>query len=323
MEHRTTFRRTCDRCDATFFSPDRYAVRCPKCIKRYGRPTSQDAGPRAQAQPWDAQRRQQLSTRGHPDQRASGQAKRRPARPRIVELTDELRAAIQQACQRYSAVPNLRLRDLHRKIAHELNTTRALVSEVLHGPHRVRGELPSEIREEIIRRYTDMVYRVYRPDGGRRRLIAAQMEVAFSAVSDVVREWRAGLADDVRVLSRQQCFEIEKAYWRHLEAGQVPLSELPRVIADELGFTEWQVARRIDLLHEDTAKLASVEHPGPELAERIEAAYREYLKRREPPRDSLHITFAKTFGITPKQVYLVLLNYRNRVRARAAALQVG
>lgn len=320
MNQRTTFRRTCDRCDATFFSPDRYAVRCPKCIKRYGAPQPRGFVPRPPSEPMSSRERGVRTSR-------SGQGLRRPVRrkqpprPRQRELTDELRLAIQEAYRRLADGPLERLRDIHRRIADELNTTRAIVSEVLHGPHRVQVAMSCELREEIIRRYKLMVYRGERPPAGRRKHIAAELNLPFAQVAEVIRQWRAGLKDDVPSLSRQQLFEIEKAYWRHLEARQVPLLEIPVVVARELGLTEWQVARRIDLLHDDPSKVSMIEHPGPEIAERIETAYRQYLTRAQPPSDTLHATFARLFGVTPKQVYRVLLEYRNRVRAEALEAQ--
>jgi len=235
----------------------------------------------------------------------------------LTQLTDELRSAIEEAYRRYSDAPGLKLKDIHRKIADQLNTTRAIVSEVLHGPARTALPLSPDLRDEIVQRYVRMVYQCERPRGGRRRLIAAQLNLPFTQVAEVIQEWRAALSDDVRVLSRQQLFDIEKAYWRHLESREVTLLDIPKVVARELGFTEWQVARRIDLLHEDLSKVANAEHPSPELVERIEAAYREYLGRSEPPRDPLHKAFSKAFGVTTKQVYRVLLEYRNRVRAQA------
>lgn len=320
MNQRTTFRRTCDRCDATFFSPDRYAVRCPKCVKRYGAPQSRGSAAVSSAETVPAPEHR-VRTCGPRQGLRRSVRRKQPRRPRRVELTDELRLAIQEAYRRLLGGPPKRLRDIHREIADELNTTRAVVSEVLHGPHKVQVAISPELREQVIQRYKVMVYRGERPPGGRRKHIAAQLNLPFAQVAEVIRQWRAGLTDDVSSLSRQQFFEIEKAYWRHLEARQVPLLEIPAVVARELGLTEWQAARRIDLLHDDLSKVSMVAHPGPDVAERIEAAYREYLTRAQPPSDSLHATFSKLFGVTPKQVYRVLLEYRNRVRAQALGAQ--
>jgi len=306
-----TFRRTCDRCGATFFSPEKRASTCPKCVKRYGlkRPQAGASVKSADNRPDGRKREPAVPTPSRPEPRRQ---------PRTTVITDELRAAIIAAYEQYSADPNARLAAIHSRIASELHVARRAVAETIACHISPKQAITPELRQQIVALYEGYVQRGERPPGGRRRAIASALGLSFAQVAGMLREWRSRIPD-VRTLSREELFAIEKAYWRHLEAKDVPLSEMAAAIASELGYTEWQVARRIDMLHEDRSMVASAKDPGPEARAKLEAAYREYLASDSPPPDSLHSTLAKRFGLTSRQVYLVLLDYRNRQRADASA----
>jgi predicted nucleic acid-binding Zn-ribbon protein len=301
-----TFRCTCERCGDIFFSPDRRAKTCPKCIKRYGLQKRQET----QARP-PASAHAKPGTNARPAQRQPTTAVPTKRKKRIETLTEELREAILKAYEKYKQDPNLKLGQIHAKIAAELNTKRQIVAEAIHGPQIAPKPLTPELRQEIISRYQQFVQRLERPEAGRRKTIAAELGLPLSQVASVLREWKSQIPD-VSHLTREQMFQIEKAYWHHLQSG-TPFEDIPKIVARELGFTEWQVLRRIDMLHDSFSKVADAPEPPPEIREAIEQAYLEYLKRPAPPPDSLHSTLAKRFGVTPKQVFRVLLEYRRRV----------
>jgi hypothetical protein len=116
------------------------------------------------------------------------------------------------------------------------------------------------------------------------------------------------------VADRETRFRIEKAYWRLLRESSLPLPELWPALAVEVGVTPWQAARVIDLIHEDPRRLSSTEPPAPEQARAINAAYEAYLAAPAPPEGPLHPAIAAQTGVTPKQVYRALLEYRQAQR---------
>lgn len=307
-----TFRCTCERCGDIFFSPDRRAKTCPKCVKRYGLQKHSEP----QARP-SASAHAKPKTDARSAQRPSAATAYPKRKKRIEVLTEKLREAILTAYEKYKQDPTLKLRQIHSKIAAELNTKRRIVAEAIHGPQAVPKPITPELRQEIISRYQQFVQRMERPEAGRRKTIAAELGLPLSQVASVIHEWKLQIPD-VSDLTREQMFQIEKAYWHHLQSG-TPLEDIPKILSKELGFTEWQVLRRIDMLHDSFSKVADAPEPPPETKAAIEQAYLEYLNRPAPPQDSLHSTLAKRFKVTPKQVFRVLLEYRNRKRAEAAA----
>jgi hypothetical protein len=160
--------------------------------------------------------------------------------------------------------------------------------------------------------------------GGRRRTIAAQLNVPVKEVILAVRDWarRQEAESPSPRLSRQQLFEIEKAYWNEISTRQYPLDELPERLAEKLGFVNrWQVLRWIDVLHDDPKAFENVPDPTPEIRDAIVEAYLEYLSADAPPEKGLHQTIAEKIGspLKPRQVHKVLQSYRHEQRMNYGA----
>ena len=119
----------------------------------------------------------------------------------------------------------------------------------------------------------------------------------------MVREWGAS-QPMVTDLSREELFRIECAYCSALEAGE-PYDGLARRIASSLGFTDWQVERWIDMLHD--GDFSEVEEPTDEQKEMVIAAYQEYLQGDGPPPKSLHVVLGERFGLAPRQIHKTLV----------------
>jgi hypothetical protein len=240
--------------------------------------------------------------------------------PRI--LTDELRAAIIEEYDKYKNDAETPLRLVHGKIAFELKIKKHLVAQVIR---ELRGEpLPPQVtltedqKRDIVEAYRDYVESGERPLTGRRKTIAAEMGLPYGAVAQVVNEWSQKMPK-VDTLTRDQRFDIEKRYLRHLEKKDVPLNDIPEVIAEEMSLDRWQTLRWIDLLYDGTEELSRIPDPTPEQREAIEAAYEQYLASKSPPEPPLHQLFSEQIGATPKQVHKVLLQYRIQ-RQQAAGL---
>ena len=114
-------------------------------------------------------------------------------------------------------------------------------------------------------------------------------------------------------LTREQRFQVEKAFLTRISAG-AEYGAAVQSVAEELGFHPWQVARYLDMIHEDPRRLAKVPDCSADEVERIHSAYREYLAGEGPPEAPLHVTIAERVGVTPKQVHKVLLAYRYGLR---------
>lgn len=205
---------------------------------------------------------------------------------------------------------------VNARLAAELNVKRCLVAEVLDG---VRPPPPSqqapepEQAAEIIRRYQEFVLRNCRPPLGRHRTLAQALGLCLRQVSRVLREWRR---EDPDTLTRHDRFEIERAYWRQLQAGG-SWQEVVRRVAKTTNQPFWSVARWLDQLLEDPKASAPAEALPEETRLAVEEAYREYLAEEAPPDCGLHEALATRFQLTTKQVYAVLLAYRLRHRPPA------
>ncbi|MCC6446112.1 MAG: hypothetical protein IT210_22000 [Armatimonadetes bacterium] len=319
MSPATTFRRQCDRCGDIFFSPDRHAAVCPKCVKRYGlKKTSTPAAPpvrqpQATAPP---RRLEPAHTRPAPP------AKPKPLRPAVppkpTVLTAEIRAAVTAAYRPYQDTEGFDLKEVHQKIAQELHLKRSMVAQVIQDL-RPKGDPLGSLTEaqkgEIVALYRKYVTDMERPPGGRRRTIAKEMGLTLPQVFLALRAW-ARTVPSVQDLTREQLFAIEKSYWQKLRDKQ-GLREIIRAIAQETGFTEWQVNRWIDMLHND-ATFAGTPDPAPETVSAIEQAYLRYLEGDGPPEQPLHQTIADRTGATGKEVHKVLLNLRRRLLQAAS-----
>lgn len=293
------FKSQCQYCSITFFSPERDATACPKCVRKYR------LAPAKPATSKPAVERPRPQRAMLPDRTILA------PHPRI--LTDELKAAIIEAYESYKNDTETPLRLVHGKIAFDLKIKKHLVAQVIR---ELRGEpLPPTVtvtedqKRDIVEIYRDYVERGERPLTGRRKTIAAQMGLPYGAVAQVVNEWSQKMPK-VDTLTREQRFDIEKRYLRHLEKKDAPLDSIHEVVADEMGLDHWQTMRWIDLLYDGTEELARIPNPTPEQREAIEAAYEEYLASKTPPEPPLHQLFSEKTGATQKQVHKVLLEYR-------------
>jgi hypothetical protein len=294
------FRRTCSVCESTFFSPDRKANLCPRCSKKR------------------AARRTVAAATVSAATRVRPQAARKRG-PRAETLTPELQHRILDLYQRQYVGQQMRLRHVHGQIAHRLWVKRKLVADVIRNFLQPRNELTPELKNRAIEMYRQFVENGHRPEGGRRRAISSMLGISFRQVAKIIREWSQAeyAKSPTPQPSRQQLFEIEKAYWRELGLQRYRLTEIPAKIAEELGYvTRWQVLRWLDVLHDDECAFANVPDPPPEIQEKIIEYYKQYLASPNPPELGLHYTISQMFeNLTPRQVHKVLQHYRHMKRA--------
>lgn len=325
------FRKSCDLCNVTFFTPNRNALYCAKCAKKMGvaePTTSQAAAPapggksaRAAVAPAGRARAQvgEQAEAAAPKPRGPvlvKKAKKGPRPPKPSELTPELRDRIAEAFKETNGEQKASVRDLHATIAEKLWVRRWMVAEVVQELSSTEARLSSEQRSEAAELYRQMVEAHERPAGGRRKSIAASLNVPLKEVILAVRDWarRQEAESPTPRLSRQQLFEIEKRYWEEIDRGRYPLDDFPARLAEELGFANrWQVLRWIDVLHDDPHAFDNVPEPTPEARQQVVDAYRAYLDSETPPEKGLHQTIAEQLegAVKPRQVHKILQNYRH------------
>lgn len=308
------FRRTCSVCNATFFSPDRKAAYCIKCIKKkIVKHVPQEArAPVAQPA--------RVTPRAIPRPASQPRPVKKPKvlrPPKVSELTPELRERILSAYhEQYDGQPPSR--DIHNAIADKVWAKRQLVSDVLRDLGKVNIVVTPEQKERAIAMYQRFVETGHRPEGGRRRAISVALGIPFKQIVKIIRDWSLSqyAISPTPTPSRLQLFEIEKAYWQELENKRFGLRELPERIAQQLGYiTRWQVLRWLDVLHDDERAFAKVPDPPEDVQEKILEAYKEYLASSAPPEQGLHYTIAGMFEkISPRQIHKVLQSYRHRMR---------
>ncbi|MBI3911978.1 MAG: hypothetical protein HY320_13735 [Armatimonadetes bacterium] len=237
-----------------------------------------------------------------------------PAKPpRQTVLTEELQRMILAAAGRLPTTIPLKQR--HVKIADALNVARKLVAQVLLEQQRQTARevtLPEELQEAIRADYQRMVMANERPLEGRHRLLARQYNLTQTQLQTVLRPLHVSLPSP-HSLTREQRFTIEKGYLARRGSGGSRLETI-RALARELGLHEWQVARYIDMIHEDPRRLENVPDCSEEQAERIRTEYRRYLESPAPPEGPLHPAIGEKVGVHPKQVHKVLLTYRHYLR---------
>src|SRR5262245_878945 len=309
------FRRTCSVCNATFFSPDRKAAYCLKCLKkrvvkhvpaeaRAVAETSRVA-PRAISAP-----RQSLS---------ESSRQRQPRVAKITALTPELRRRVIEIYEEEFASRPVQTREVHAQIANKLWLKRQLVADVIREITQSKVALTDELKARAIEMYQRFVESGHRPEGGRRRAISSSLGLPYKQVMKIIRE--RSMADyetsPTPNPTSQQLFDIEQMYCNELNRKRFRLTEMPAKIADELGYvSRWQVLRWLDVLHDDERAFANVPDPSPEAQAQILEAYIEYLNSPTPPEHGLHYSIAGQIAkVSPRQVHKVLQNHRHRMRA--------
>jgi hypothetical protein len=238
---------------------------------------------------------------------------RRP--PRERELTEERRAAILAAYQAQPKQENEPLRRVFARIAAELNVTRQMVAEVLQRV-AARREVPDAVREAVGQRYQEFVRKMERPPESRHRALAREFGLSGQQVNELIFTLAQILPDPSHEEPIVR-FRIEQAYWRALKQGHLPLDAIADAIAAEQGVAPWTVARYLDLIHDDPAKLRTAPLPDTATQQRILAGYERFLGGDAPYPEGLHATLAAETGATVRQVHRVLLEHRWAVRRAA------
>ena len=309
------FRRTCSVCNATFFSPDRKAAYCLKCLKKRvvkhvpseARAVAETA--RVSPRPFTPPR----PTLGEP-------SRQRPARvAKIAALTPELRLRVIEIYEAEYADGPVQTREVHAQIANKLWLKRQLVADVIREITQAKVALTDELKTRAIEMYQRFVESGHRPEGGRRRAISSALGLPYKQVMKIIREWSMAEYETSPTPnpSRLQLFEIEKMYWNELNQQRYRLTELPSKIAEQLGYvTRWQVLRWLDVLHDDERAFSNVPDPLPEAQQQILEAYVEYLRSPAPPEHGLHYSIAGQIAkVSPRQVHKILQNHRHKMRA--------
>jgi hypothetical protein len=309
------FRRTCTVCNATFFSPDRKAAYCLKCMKkrvvkhvpaeaRATMPVTRVAPRPAPSMP--------MPFSGAPKPKAVRAAK-------ADVLTPEVRRRIIELYDAEFAGRPVQTKEMHSQIANRLWIKRQLVADCIREMVQSKALITDEVKTRAIEMYQRFVESGHRPDGGRRRAISAALGIPYKQVMKIIRDWSLAQYDASPTPnpSRLQLFEIEKLYWYELNEGRYRLTELPNKIAEQLGYvTRWQVLRWLDVLHDDERAFANVPDPAPEVQKQILDAYAGYLASPAPPEHGLHYSIAGEIDkVSPRQVHKVLQSYRHKMRA--------
>lgn len=318
MNAGTKFRLSCASCGATFFSPDRRARYCPKCVKKKGSATpsrsqssSTEAGSPAEGRP-----RKPLL----PLLAKSPAKEKAPKRiPKATELTPEFAERVKQIYEEQYKGKEVIRKDIVSKISDELWLSRKVISKALPSVHQPKVEVPPEVKTKIIETYKGYVERGERPEGGRRRTISKMVDVPFGQVRDIVYEYSLSQYQQSAVPdpTREQKFQLEKLFWTELDKARYPWEELPEKLSQQSGlFTPWQVLRWMDMLFDEEERFDTVADVEPKTKQKILDGYQQYLAAPAPPERGLHHIIAEQVGdVTSKQVHKVLQHYRNQRRA--------
>ena len=310
------FRVQCSACGVTFFSPDRKARICPKCMKkRQG-----------------IQSGKELRPSNGPASRTASEGNKRPAAPKLAppkpkkeqrkpkasEITpDQIERLGQIYLERFAGTDQPWV-DMVKAISDELLVNRRAVSSRLRRIVHPDVEITPELRSEIIRRYQTYVEHNERPAEGRRKTISMELGIPYTQVRNIVYEWSQAQfkQSPTPELSRDLRFEIEKLYWGEIDAQRLKLDDIPAEVASRMGTVNtYQVSRWLDTLHDDDARFEGVSDVSPEIEQKIVEAYKQYLMASTTPEKGLHATIAeKIGGITTRQVHKTLQKYRKQRR---------
>lgn len=311
------FRVQCSSCGSTFFSPDRKARICPKCAKK-----KQMAAPVKESRPYNSSIPQLRSKPPAPKPPAP-KIKKEPTRPKAIELSPEQESLLEKIYRDRFQDNSPPWAEMVKTISDELWVSRKVISEKLRAVVQPEVPITPELSAQIIERYKHYVEHGERPPEGRRKKIGVELQVPFRQVRSILYEWSISQFQQSPTpdLSRELRFEIEKLYTGELEAARVPLDDIPKKLAQDMGnVTSYQISRWLDMLHDDDSRFENIQDVSSEKEKEIIDAYRRYLNSPAPPQDGLHGTIADAIGgVTRRQVHKTLQKYRNRRRAEYAA----
>ncbi len=285
-----TFRKDCEECGRSFLTPDKKAKVCQRCIgKAKSRPQPEK----------ETGKRTSLKGAG----KTQGSAEKKPSFSPVGGATPPVSPEIAaEGKDRMGTEPLVPSASRGKEKAGK--------KEASPAPERNQEATPltpAQI-QEIVDRYQKYVEILERPTIGRRKTIAAVMGLTYPRVVLGLRQWNQQQAQ-TEELSREQRFAIEKIYFACLEEDTGFLEIKARII-QETGIIPWLVSRYLDLLHDGERKLQDVPSVAAEQENAILAEYRNYLAASGPPEPPLHALIGERTGVTPKQVYKVLLAYR-------------
>ena len=315
------FRLQCAGCGATFFAPDRKTRRCPKCLKKgvtkKGAVAPKLEGAGSLADRFGSKPASAL-IKGPPAKAPKPKDEPKPRPAKAAELTPELSEQIAQIYREQFAGSNAPEREITAQISDMVWLQRKVIGQVVHRLTHPDVAITPEMKERIIELYKGFVERSERPAGGRRRAIAEQVSVPLHQVRNIVYEWSQSQYSQSPTpqLSREQLFEIEKAYWDEIERARYRYSELPVKLAERLGYvTAYQISRWLDMLHDDQSKFENIADAPPEAERQILEAYGRYLAAPKPPENGLHGEIASQIeGVNGRQVHKILQRYRYQRR---------
>ena len=290
MDSGIRFRKDCRKCGKTFFSTNRKTAYCPKCQK-----TGERERIRSNRVP---------AKKSHPSV-----LRKSKTQPERIDAAMRLKILGEYNKLQPNPIANPS-NDLFIPLAQKFSLPKGLVSQIVKE-ELAKAPLPEPIQKRIVSLYLGYVKRLERPPSGRRKTIAGTLQVPYRKVAVVVRDWKQTqplIADIPRAIR----FEIEKKYFDFITRGKT-VDEITKRLAQKTGFTEWQVVRYLDLLHDGQKALKNIPNVPYEIRLQVEGEYRDYLKQIAPPDSTLHDLLAQRANITHKQVHKVLLNYRLRL----------
>jgi hypothetical protein len=294
MSEEMTFRKDCEVCGRSYLTPDRKARFCPRCWK------DQKIDQRV----INAKEEHILKT------------------PAAAKASDENRLSNAPADNLKPHGPKKNKTGEMQNVIPKSKAPEGIAGKTEAGPTAAdqspEPEKPEIIlteaqEQEVIERYQTYVQRIERPPKGRRKTIAAEMELPYQTVVFALRKWNQSRERD---LSREDRFSVEKAYFLFMEKEN-SFAQLKERICRETGLNPWSVSRYLDILHDGEDKLKEVPDVSPEQKMAILAAYKDYLAGSSPPGPFLHPMIAEKIGIKAKLVHKVLVAYRlGRFRER-------
>lgn len=168
--------------------------------------------------------------------------------------------------------------------------------------------LTEEQRTKVLDLYRGMVVAGERPPEGRRKTIAAMLNIPYANVAEVVRNYIT------HERYRRTNFDIEKSYWQAIRAGETNARAIARQIAARLNLEEGRIWWWLEKLHEPRKSFAKDPEVEEEKRAQILAEYETYLQQPDPPEKGLHETLAERIGgLMPRQVHKVLWEHRMSV----------